>query len=250
MQSALCSMFVCIIICILTIVFVCKRTQQQWFCIFICLVVLEQLFSLVYYIYAWGNFNLSMLSVGLLMISLSLCGLFFYRALQFLGASQRFTRNCFYGFWLIAPKFFLSYALPLTSNFCLFSQSLFLWMLVRKNVLGILGSLFLCFLAHKHYCASFLCCTLCSFILIKFPKNVFVLILASCLAFYWYQRQGRNLYTFYKAKINVLSLEDEGNSYMPTNNMTIKRMSNAWFAPMFTNSEKFFYKAPRGSKLG
>jgi hypothetical protein len=38
---------------------------------------------------------------------------------------------------------------------------------------------------------------------------------------------------------------------MPTSEaIPIKRMSNAWFAPMIVNSEKFFYKAPQGSKLG
>jgi uncharacterized paraquat-inducible protein A len=37
---------------------------------------------------------------------------------------------------------------------------------------------------------------------------------------------------------------------MPVGSGHIKRMCNAWFAPMIVNFEKFFYKAPQGSKLG
>ncbi|MDR2769724.1 MAG: hypothetical protein LBB19_04220 [Puniceicoccales bacterium] len=199
------------------------------------------------------HFYLSLFSTGLLMISLSLWGLFFfYQALQFLGASQRFTRICFYTFWLVAPRFFLSCPLPLTSTFCLFAQSLFLWMLVKRNLFGILGSLTLCFLAQKHYYGSFVCCLLCSFILLKFPKNVFLLIFISGVLFHWFHAKGHLEY-FFKAKIlnrGPLWFRSLGNSYIPDNGSSLKRIGNAWFAPMITNSEQFFHKAPQGSKLG
>jgi hypothetical protein len=189
------------------------------------------------------------------MISLSLYGLFFfYQALQFLGASERFSRNCCYSFLLIAPKFFLSCALPVTSSFCLFSQSLFLWILIKRNILGMLASLYLCFLAQKHYYGPFIAYTSCFFIFFRFPKNVFVLILTNCLLCYLCYTSPSFRY-FYTAKLqNMLTkriAQQSGNSFIPQRDVYyIKRISNAWFAPMITNSEKFFYKAPQGSKLG
>jgi hypothetical protein len=58
MNSALLAALMGVIMGIITLVFICKRTQQRWFYVFICFVVLMQFFSLIYHMYVWENYDL------------------------------------------------------------------------------------------------------------------------------------------------------------------------------------------------